>query len=361
MIVARQMLLSIAVVCSLLALPVGNSAARSEKSQSEATTAKTLAVTDSVVIKSKVAQFFIHPIKCDGDGNVYLMTQIDATTGIRKLNPKGQRVATFAASSATDLSVWHGTYFAVTPDGMMYQLADLRGSLDRAVIRYNKDGSYRSSVKLQTPRGAQDWTALQIAVFQPGDMLIVGSIYDPDSKVRQTFTGTFDSSGALKREIQFSDDQELQKMAESGDPRVTSPGHEFMNSAVALGRAEAGEDGNIYVMRKISPAILYVISPGGQVLRRFIVDPGETPYVPLVMQMAGSRITILFHEPQTERKVIKIVDLEGNDLVSYTEPVKDGRGLLGSALACYAQNPERFTFLFTSDEGFLGLRIAEPQ
>ena len=84
-----------------------------------------------------------------------------------------------------------------------------------------------------------------------------------------------------------------------------------------MGRAEAGDDRNIYVMRKTSPAIVYAISPGGEVLRRFTVDPGDTSYSPFVMQVAGGRIAILFLEPQTQKEIINVPDLEGHELATY--------------------------------------------
>ena len=336
-------------------------AAVSKADENHGNAVKSLSVTDSTTIKSEVAQFFVHPIKCDSDGNLYLMTGIDATSGIRKLNPKGQRVASFLASAATDLSVWHGTYFALTSNGNVYQLADLRDSRDRVVISYGKDGRYKSATKLQAPHGAEDWNEMQIAVFPSGDFLIAGSIHDPDSRVRLPFTGIFDSNGTIKREVALPDDAELQKMAEAGDPRVIAPGHSYMNRAVELGYAEAASDGNIYVMRRISPAIVYAISPGGEVVRRFTVDPSVADYAPLSMHIAGDRIAILFREPQIGKELVKVTDLEGTEIATYTEPVKDDQGVLGSALACYSQNPERFTFLFTSDDGYLGFRVAEPR
>jgi len=118
-----------------------------------------LELAGSLVVKSELAESFVDPIKCDDDGNVYLMTQIEASSGIRKISPKGQRLALFSASSATDVHVWHATYFSLDQDGRVYQLADLHDKLDRAVVVYGKDGSYKSTIKLDFPPGAHDWYA----------------------------------------------------------------------------------------------------------------------------------------------------------------------------------------------------------
>lgn len=338
----------------------GAPAASSGKETKAEPSALTLA--GNIVIKSEPAAIFVHPIKCDADGNIYLLNNTQGTSGIRKFGPKGERLAVFAATSAADLTIGLGTYFAVT-DGKVVQLAYQRDKLERVVIAFNKDGSYKSGIKLESPRGAQDWAPMQIAAFASGDFLIAGSIFDPNGKIRVPFTGIFDSSGTLKREVVLSDDTDLQKMAESGDPRVVAPGHEFMNSAIEAGQAELADDGNVYVMRKISPAIFYAVSPAGEIVRRFTIDPGESDYTPVAMHTAGNRIALEFWEPQSRKELIKVTDLEGREIATYDGTVKDGDAQrpVGGAFACYAQNPERFIFLFTSDDGYLGFRIVEPR
>jgi hypothetical protein len=105
-------------------------------------------------------------------------------------------------------------------------------------------------------------------------------------------------------------------------------------------------------MRWLSPAVFYAVSPGGEVVRRFTVDPGNADFRPLEMHISGSRMAVLFYQPQTNEKVMKIVDLEGNEIATYDELVVDGKpklGMLGLAFACYSQQPERFTFLITDN------------
>ncbi len=360
--VAKQIVLILYLVIGSSPLLVCADPAESSR-KTERPEHSSLAIVDSIIVKSELGGIFFHPIKCDAEGDLYFMKEIEATSGIRKMSLKGQLVAIFAGSAATDLRVWHGTYFAVTSDGNVYQLADLRDSLDRVVISYSRDGSYRSGIKLEAPHEAKDWTDGQIAVFPSGDFLIAGSIHDPDSRARLPFTGIFDSNGVIKREIVLPDDADLQKMAESGDPRVITPGHEFMNTAVEAGQAEAADDGNVYIMRKISPAFFYAVSPAGEIVRRFTVDPGESNYTPVVMHTAGNRIAVEFWEPQSRKELIKVTDLEGREIATYDGTVKDGdtQRPVGGAFACYAQNPERFIFLFTSDDGYLGFRVVEPR
>ena len=75
---------------------------------------RNLAVVQDVVVQSEIVGLFVHPVKCDEDGNVYMRRELDATSGIIKVDPKEKRrVAMFAASSATDWHVSDTGYFAL--------------------------------------------------------------------------------------------------------------------------------------------------------------------------------------------------------------------------------------------------------
>ena len=105
-------------------------------------------------------------------------------------------------------------------------------------------------------------------------------------------------------------------------------------------------------------------SRGGEVVRRITVDPGKADYKPAEMHISGNRIALLFFEPQTMEKRMKIVDLEGREIATYDEVRTEGKakfGLLGTAFACYTANPESFTFLTTGANDTLELAIAEPR
>ena len=345
-------------ICGLICLSVnplrGQTSTLARKTDLPAKN-RQLALVTSLVVKSEMAQFFIDPLKCDGDGNLYLMTNMDAVTGIRELNSKGERQAVFVASSATDLKVQLAAYFSVAANGGIYQLAYLRDSIDRVVLVFNKDGTYKAGLKLQP---GFSWIPSQVASFSSGDILVAGLRDDHDTKSAVPFTGVFDSTGTLRKQVVLADDQDIQDMAVDG--RVTS-GHPYGNRAVEAGQMESGDDGNVYLMRRLSSPIVYVISPGGEVVRRFVVNPGSTDFIPDSMHIAGGKIAILFREPQTRKELVKIVDLNGKELATYEEPMDNGKGTLGGAFACYTDNPERFTFLYTDADGHLGFKIAEPR
>jgi hypothetical protein len=195
--------------------------------------------------------------------------------------------------------------------------------------------------------------------------LIAGEEYDADRRAAMwPFTGIFAADGRMLKEIELEDDKTFHDMAAAGDTRVALQGLPHANRAIDNGQVEVAADGNAYLMRWAAPAIFYAISPGGEVVRRFTVDPGAPGYYPSAMHVNNNRIAVLFVELQKGEGVMKVVDLEGHAIAIYAEPKYDpnaGTESLGAAFACYAENPTRFTFLAAGDDNRLQLITAEPR
>ncbi len=250
--------------------------------------------------------------------------------------------------------------FAVSPSGELYEFVFPVDEITRYVMVYKSDGTYKSAIKLQ-PGFA--WTPSTIAVFASGDLLVSGLEYDKDKKnAMWPFTGIFSSDGTLLKEVKLEDDDALRDLAASGDARVTSTTNLSANYAIEFGQSQAAADGNVYLMRWVTPTIFYALSPGGGVVRRFLVDPGDDSFRLAAMHIVGNRIAVLFYQPQTGEKQMKVVDLEGHEIATYDQIKVDGKpknDFLGSAFACYTEDPQRFTFLTTGDGDKLELRAAE--
>jgi hypothetical protein len=267
---------------------------------------------------------------CDATGNFYLPNHDSLT--ISKFNTKGEQVATFKANSSPDVPlVDHIGRFAATADGEVYQLV-FPHSYDRDVFLYNKDGSYRTAKE-----------------------------YGP-------FTGIFSSDGSLLKELQLEDDAYINQQRSWGDSRFTlGPGqvNSSINFAISRGEMKLGDDGNVYLLRWLNPAVIYAISPGGEIVRRFTVDPGDPELTVGGMAVAGGRIAVVFRKGRegenVEQEIIKVVDLEGNKVATYGLPMVDGHAAFGISLACYSHNPEQFTFLDWTKDEKLVLNITEPQ
>lgn len=316
----------------------------------------------TVTAAGEVATSFWQPLLCDSEGDIYLGTDHAGISGIHKVNAKGERLAVFSAHANPDLKIDVSRSFTIGPGGDLYELV-YPHEITRYVMIYKGDGSYKSTIKLQ-PGFA--WMPATIAVFPSGALLVSGLEYDedPHNPVMWPVTGIFSSDGILLKEIKLEDDGAIRDLATYGDARVTSATDPSANYAVEYGEMETGQDGNVYVMRWTNPAIFYVISNGGEVLRRFTVDPGSSSFRPSAMHVSGQRISVLFVQPEAREKRIEIVDLNGTVVAKYAELRVDGKpkyGTIGGALACYRDNPDRFTFLRTADDDKLEILTVVPE
>jgi hypothetical protein len=314
----------------------------------------------TIVSPSELASSFDRPFTCDKDGNLYLQSERFGVSGVRKLNPKGERTVLFQPSSNPEFRLDGVGSFALSPNGELYQFV-FPHEITRYVMVFKSDGTYQSEIKMQPGFG---WIPATLTVFPSGDLLASGLRYDRDKNnhVMWPFTGIFSSDGSLLKEATLEDDKDIRSLAASGDARVGSDTNPYANHAVEFGQSQAADDGNIYLMRWITPTIFYAISPGGEVVRRFVVDPGDQGFTPEAMHIAGNRIALLFFDEQTKEKQMKIVDLEGHEIATYDEARVDGKpknDFLGLAFACYTENPQRFTFLTTGDGDRIEIRSAE--
>jgi hypothetical protein len=313
---------------------------------------------ETVQTPGEMAVFFFSPMECDGEGNLYLQTD-PGQPAIHKLNSKGERVAVFQPTSNPDRKIDFSRSFAVAPSGELYELV-FAHEITRYVYVYKSNGAFDSTIKLQP---GIPWSPSTIAVFPSGQLLVSGAEFERGAGVATLpFTGIFAADGRLLKEIKLEDDETLRDMAVRGDARATSAKMPHGNRAVSLSHAEMASDGNAYLMRWTTPVIFYAISSGGEVVRRFTVNPPQdAAEPPMDVHLSENRVAILFVNPQTMHKVIKIVDLEGHEIATYTEPIAGGKpaGDVGVALACYTQNPDRFTFLGAGDDHRVQFRIAE--
>jgi len=312
-----------------------------------------------MTVPSEEVGLIYEPIRCDGEGNVYFEADASGISGIRKLAPNGDRLAMFQPGTNPDFNkIDFASYFSVVDHGELYELV-FPHELTRYVFEYKPDGSYKRAIKLEL---GFPWMPSSLAVFSSGNLLVSGLEYDREqTSARWPFTGIFSSDGVLLKEIKLEDDDTLRNLAVTGDSRVSSPRNPSANLAVDFTKMEIANDGNAYVMRWMNPAIFYAISAGGEVVRRFTVDPGDPSYKPVSMHVHANRIAVLYFRPDNKTIVIQVVDLEGHELAKYTEAGGKNSDLLGSAFACYQVNPERFTFLVRDENHKLQVEVAEPK
>jgi hypothetical protein len=335
--------------------------ARVAEKRSEDTSHLHLTPVATISAKSEVATGFAD-LTCDEDANLYLGLEDTGATAIRKLDSAGELKATFKPYANPDVQVYGVGSYTVSPDGELYIWVGNKKDGKFYVLVFASDGSYKTSIKLDP---GFPWVPGPFAVFRNGNLMMTGQEYAPD--VRQPmlpFTAIFRPDGKLLKDLNLEDDVRIHDMAKARDPRITSAAVPNNNRAVAWGQVQPAKDGNIYIMRWLSPTVFYVVSPGGEVVRRFTVDPGASGLMPVSMHIAGNRIAVLFKGADPDEKLMKIVDLNGDEIATYDDAPVDPKSKetpIGFAFACYALKPERFIFLAADDSHRIQIRTVEAR
>lgn len=255
--------LLLAVVCSVpLAMSSQDKGFTLKATSTSVTSTPNLQVTSET--KTSLAGGLAGRAKCDGEGNIYFRPTDSDTSmkyhpisalPIRKIKPDGTLAGSF--SIADNLPGLLAVDFFVADDGKVYQAA--RSDSERAVyvVVYSADGLLRSKVRME----GEFFIPYEIAVFRSGEFLVSG-IHGPYN--RTPFTAMYGGNGKLIKEIYEPEDEDARKRAEAGEPGFRPDSIDSSNDFVVRGEAALGSDGNAYLLRASSPALIYVISPKGR-------------------------------------------------------------------------------------------------
>ncbi|HWY52963.1 MAG TPA: hypothetical protein VNZ03_00765 [Terriglobales bacterium] len=295
------------------------------------------------------------PDRCDADGNVYMRPYgVGFKFGwgqILKFNPKGELKVTFSPQAG-----FLPTQFFVAGDGTVYVLAvdqkqltdesnkEARRPPDNYVLRYRSDGTLDEKTKLDAkfiPSGS-------FVVFPSGEILV--SAIEAPTGVGQPpstpFTSLFDQNGAFVKRISSKEDEWIAKAVESHDTTKVVPGH-GANPAVSMGQAIIGSDGNAYVMRKSIPAVVYVISSGGSLVRTLTLPSGHPPKYPSILLENRGQLAIAFQNSGPSEPRLRLFEtLTGKPIQTVNVQTRFGAGA-----ACF--NPPNFTFVRVEDGKFV--------
>jgi hypothetical protein len=291
------------------------------------------------------------PVRCDADENIYLRGYEEGNheSPVLKVAPDGKtkKLAVpegplFRAAAVQD--------FAVSPDGTAYQLLQNRN--DVYVVSFDSDGEYDSKIKLD-----RELWAVHLTAFSGGrQFLITGSeLPEENGPPPKLFTGIFDQSGRLVKELSLPDDPAVIKAPE-GNKKVQNWLSDPAILPLLQGDVEADNDGNLFVLRASRPAVVYVLDASGQVARRLTLKPSESDMTASVMHVRNGRIAVLFQKTDGDGNVLQrnmlIIDSQTGDKLSEYEVSER----LGSAFSCFTG--QSFGFIITKD-GKLAIQTAE--
>jgi hypothetical protein len=218
------------------------------------------------------------------------------------------------------------------------------------------------------------------AAFASGDFLLSGVERDLQNKNDRgrNFTAVFSADGRELAQLSFEEslqdsqgprkagaksgaDESQQAAAQSNAQKEVQS--EAQNNAekaapgLDLADAEVGSDGNLYVMRRSSPALVYVIAPSGKIMRTLKIAAPVRGAAPSAFHVSGNRLAISFWNEESQSQTIMVADAQtGRMIASYSDPTG-----LETSFACYSANEGVFTFLKLGEGNALEVIRAEAQ
>jgi hypothetical protein len=308
-------------------------------------------------IASEIGGAFMFPARCDADGNLYIRkyaTDRPLLGPIVKIDSEGKRVALFDPTAISQVKLDRADAFSPTPDGGLYQIAAVGIARPQIyVLHFSSDGSPSTPVRLDA-----DFQPFQFAAFANGNLLASGVQRDLQKKEDRgrAYTAVFSADGRLL--AQLSLESPPKPASAAGKPAGKSSVSKSQTAAptLDLSDAEPGPDGNIYVLRRSSPALIYIISPAGKIVKALKINSPVAGVMPNTFHVAANRVAVSFWDDATNSQTIAVIDAQtGRRVATYSDA-----GALGPSFACYSADEGVFTFLHLGEGSTLEVIRAEP-
>jgi hypothetical protein len=311
-------------------------------------------------VVSEMGGAFMSSSKCDADGNLYirkLAMDRPLLSPVVKIDSDGKRVALFDPAAFSRLALDRADAFSPALDGGMYQIAE-SGVLNPRiyVLHFSSDGSPSAPILLDA-----NFEVYTFAAFADGNFLVSGLQRDGLNKNDhgRNFTAVFSADGRELAQLSF--EAPAQEAAKAGAQKEISKSAQKDAEKAAptlnLAEAESGSDGNLYVMRRSSPALVYVIAPSGKVMKTIKVGSPLPDALPSSFHVSGNQMALSFWNDESQRQKVVVADAQtGRKIASYGDP-----GGLGPSFACFSANEGVFTFLQLGEGNALEVIRAEAQ
>ena len=326
-----------------------------------ATPAIALQETSRKSIASEIGGAFMFPARCDADGNLYIRkyaTDRPLLGPIAKIDSEGKRVALFDPAAISQLKPDRADAFTPAPDGGLYQIASVGIARPQIyVLHFSSDGSPSTPIRLDA-----DFQPFQFAAFANGNLLASGVQRDLQNRDLQkkedrgrAYTAVFSADGSLLAQLSLESPAKPASAAAkpAGKSAVSKP--QAAAPTLDLSDAEPGPDGNIYVLRRSSPALIYVISPAGKIVKTLKINSPAAGVMPNTFHVAANRVALSFWDDATNSQTIAVIDAQtGSRVATYSDA-----GGLGPSFACYFADEGVFTFLHLGEGNTLEVIRAE--
>ena len=307
-------------------------------------------------IASEMGGAFMFPAKCDADGNLYIRkfaTDRPLLGPIVKVDPEGKRVALFDPVAVSQLKFDRADAFSPIADGGLYQIAAVGISHPQIyVLPFSSDGSPAMPTRLDA-----DFQPFQFAAFANGNLLVSGFQRDPQNKSDpgRPYTAVFSADGRLLAQLSLELPPEPAHATAKAAVKPAISDSRASTPTLDLSDAEASPDGNIYVLRRSSPALIYVISSAGKILRTLKIKSPAFGLMPNTFHVSANRVAVSFWDDNTNTQTLVVIDAQtGRPIATYSDA-----GALGPSFACYSADEGVFTFLHLGEGNTLEVIRAE--
>ena len=327
-----------------------------------------LHASSTINVASEMGGAFMSSSKCDADGNLYirkLAVDRPLLGPVVKIDPDGKRTALFDPAVFSQLALERADAFSPAFDGGMYQIAQ-SGILKPKiyVLHFFSDGSPSSPILLDA-----DFEVYAFAAFANGNFLVSGVKRDVQDRNDRghNFTAVFSADGRELAQLSFPEPRQKAQGPAKAGAKLTTGGRQrnartdddkdAEKPILDLVDAEAGSDGNLYVMRGSSPALVYVIAPSGKIAKTIKVFAPLPGAAPNSFHLSENRLAIEFWNDESQSQTVIVADAQtGRKIATYADATE-----VGTSFACYSANAGVFSFLKLGEGNALEVIRAVPQ
>lgn len=301
-----------------------------------------LAVAETTVIQSMPDHATMLPIKTDRDGNIYVrfyQTDFGKAAIIKIMRSNSETTKydlntipqdAFAAKDEKQRATISD--FSVGPSDDLYGLVNTGAK--SYFCQFSSRGEFEGLTELHGAGLASgDYDSFWQLVALPNQRFFVSGSRLRKGGGKEPLNEIFDANGGVVTEVAFKGDVQ-------GSSQSTSNANDGgIDEGIQTGTALAGDDGNIYLMRGVSPFKVFVVSGGGQLLRTIAV---QAPFE------RASLDTFKVHEGRLAIQFSRPVKADQPDEIVYRVIDSTTGGLIGD----YEGSPETSRWVAYADDGF---------